>query len=158
MTSPSTSIDVVIFELAQKLVALPLAQVKRVVQAVYVTPVPGLGGKLLGVINVEGQVCPVVNVRAAFDLPPKPVELDDQMAIVDTAHGAVAMLFEGSQGVIRCQKANNLASSSNETLLALALVDFNGELVVVLDTEKCVTDKDREFIQGLHSDKVAGSQ
>ena len=69
--------------------ALPLVRVSRVVRAVEVTPVPTAPSVFLGVIDVGGDVIPVVDLRTRLHLARRPIELEDCMAVV---RAPVAML------------------------------------------------------------------
>src|SRR5687767_1730159 len=71
----------VIFILDDQRYALPLSAVERVVRAVEVTPVPQGPKGIVGVINVEGEVVPVVNTRRKFGLPERGIETSDQFVI-----------------------------------------------------------------------------
>src|ERR1700730_19066003 len=49
--------------------ALPLADVQEITAMVWVTPLPGSGPNLLGVIDCHGTPCPVIDVRHLLNLP-----------------------------------------------------------------------------------------
>lgn len=62
--------------------ALNLACVERIVRSVEVTHVPEAPDGVLGVINVEGRITPVVNSRRRLGLREREVGLDDLFIIV----------------------------------------------------------------------------
>ncbi len=80
--------------------ALPLSAVKRVVRAVEVTPLPDAPDTILGLINVQGQIMPVVNVRRRMGLPEREVNLSDRLIIGQTSKRTVALLVDAVSGVI----------------------------------------------------------
>jgi chemotaxis signal transduction protein len=63
------SIPLVVFTLDEQRYALHLDAVKRIVRAVEVTPLPKAPQIVLGVVNVQGKVIPVMNLRSRFSLP-----------------------------------------------------------------------------------------
>jgi purine-binding chemotaxis protein CheW len=90
----------VVFRLDAQRYAVPLIVVERIVRAVEVTPLPRAPAIVLGVIDVEGRVLPVLNLRQRFGLPDKHIEPDDQFLIAQTAQRAVVLVIDEAQGVI----------------------------------------------------------
>ncbi len=80
--------------------ALPLAQVERVIRAVEIIPLPKAPEIIAGVINVRGQVIPVVNIRIRFRLSDREILLSDQFIIAHTSRRPVALAVDGTDGVI----------------------------------------------------------
>lgn len=81
-------------------IALPLSGVERVIHAVYVTPLPGAPAIVSGVVNVQGRVIPVVNMRRRFRLPAREMALTDRLVIAHTAQRAVALVADSVSGVL----------------------------------------------------------
>ncbi|MDR3391848.1 MAG: chemotaxis protein CheW [Sulfuriferula sp.] len=92
----------VIFILGQQRYALPLSAVDRVVRMVAITPLPHAPDIVLGVVNFQGQVIPVINVRRRFGLPEQEIALSDQLVMAHTAHRAVALVVDAVQDVSAC--------------------------------------------------------
>ena len=91
--------QVVIFSLDQPRYALPLDIVQRVVRAVEILPLPKAPEIVTGVINVQGQVVPVIDIRARFRLPPREMEIDDRFIIARTSKRTVALIADSVAGV-----------------------------------------------------------
>ncbi len=83
--------------------ALPLASVERVVRAVEVTPLPKAPAIVLGVVDVQGQVVPVINIRRRFGLPERAPGLTDQFVIAHTARRSLALVADAVTDVITCR-------------------------------------------------------
>ena len=56
----------VVFTLDEQRYALRLSAVERIVRAVEVIPLPETPKIVIGMINVQGRVMPVVNIRSGF--------------------------------------------------------------------------------------------
>jgi chemotaxis signal transduction protein len=80
--------------------ALPTAQVQRVVRAVAVTPLPHAPKIVLGVIDVQGELLPVVSGRACFDLPMHEIELDWCYIVLESTEGPFALAVDAVLGVV----------------------------------------------------------
>jgi purine-binding chemotaxis protein CheW len=72
--------------------ALSLGQVQRVVRAVAVTPVPEPPVGVRGVINVAGQIVPVLDLRQFLHLPVEEIRPSDYFILVQHPAGRLALL------------------------------------------------------------------
>ena len=97
----------VVFGLDDQRYALPLAVVERVVRVVEVVPLPKALSIVPGIVNVQGRIVPVVNIRQRFRnirqrfrLPEREIRLSDQLIIAHTSRRMVALLADGVHGVI----------------------------------------------------------
>lgn len=84
----------VIFTLDDQQYTLPLPNVERIIPAAYVTPLPKAPDIVTGVINVQGQVMPVLSLRKRFHLPERPLEPADQFIIAHTSRRTVALIVD----------------------------------------------------------------
>lgn len=84
----------VVFSLDDQRYALQLASVAATYRAVEITPLPKAPDIVLGVINVQGMVIPVFNLRRRFRLPEREMGLTDQLIVAWAAHRRVALLVD----------------------------------------------------------------
>lgn len=73
------------FSLGGERYALELNDVHRVLRAVEISPLPASPSIIMGVVNVAGQVLPVVDLRARLGLPEKPLAIEDRLLWVNAA-------------------------------------------------------------------------
>jgi purine-binding chemotaxis protein CheW len=92
--------QLVVFRLDAQSYAVPLSAVERIVRAVEVTPLPQAPAIVLGVIDVEGRILPVLNLRRRFGLPDQDIRPTDQFLIAQTAQRAVVLVIGEAQDVI----------------------------------------------------------
>lgn len=91
--------QIVVFVLDEPRYALPLSAVERVIRAVEITPLPKAPQIVLGAINAQGRVIPVVDVRKRFCLPPHKTDLDDRFIIARTPKRFVALVVDAVTGI-----------------------------------------------------------
>lgn len=91
--------QIVVFTLGETPYALFLATVERVVRAVEITPLPRAPEIVLGIINVGGQLVPVVDVRRRFGLPVHELRIDDRFLIARTSRRQVALVVDSVAGI-----------------------------------------------------------
>jgi purine-binding chemotaxis protein CheW len=70
--------DLILFSLDERRFALPLRSVERVVRAVDITPLPDAPQMVLGVIDVQGEIVSVINLRRRCRMPERELQLTDQ--------------------------------------------------------------------------------
>lgn len=73
---------------------LPLAQVERVLRAAAVTPVPGVRGCLLGLLDVHGTLTPVYDTRKLLGLPARALRASDRIVLARDASGACGFIAD----------------------------------------------------------------
>jgi purine-binding chemotaxis protein CheW len=142
--------QLVVFTMDGQRYAVPLSVVDRVVRMVEITPVPQIPEIVLGVINAQGQIIPVVDIRKRFCLPARAPHLSDQLLIARTSKRAVALVVDAVSEV--------MTLSSQEVVLGetiLAHLDYVTGVVKRPDGLILIHDLDRflslEEEQRLHN-------
>jgi purine-binding chemotaxis protein CheW len=102
--------------------ALPLESISRIVRAAEITPLPLAPGVVAGAIDLGGRILPVFNLRRRLRLPERPLALDDQFVIAQTARRPVALMVDRALGLIDAQPV------SDSTALAPHLHQVRGVL------------------------------
>jgi purine-binding chemotaxis protein CheW len=134
----SESMRAVVFCLDGQRYALPLAAVRRIVRAVEVTPLPGAPAIVLGAIDVEGSVLPVLDIRRRFLLPEREVGPADQFLIASTARRAVALVIDEAHGVIEREQSAVIGSDriAPGVEQISGLIQLDDGLVLIHDLER----------------------
>jgi purine-binding chemotaxis protein CheW len=90
----------VVFTLDQRRYALHLSAVERVVRVVEVLPLPQAPEIVLGVVNLQGRIVPVVDVRKRFRLAARETSLSDRLVIGRAARMSVGFMTDSVEGVV----------------------------------------------------------
>ena len=121
--------------------ALPLAQVDRVVRAVAVAPLPKAPEIVLGVVDVQGQLIPLINLRRRFHLPERDIELSDQFIIASTARRTVALVADEVTGVVEVPETQ--VTAAGEVVPGLEYVAGVAKqedgLILIHDLDTCLS-------------------
>jgi purine-binding chemotaxis protein CheW len=95
------SYQLVVFLLDDRQYALQhLASVETIIRAVQVTPLPKAPQIVIGVINLQGQIIPVVNIRRRFRLTEREVNLGDRFIIARTPKRTLAFVADAVTGAL----------------------------------------------------------
>ncbi|MDX1755522.1 MAG: chemotaxis protein CheW [Marinobacter sp.] len=80
--------------------ALELQDVRRVLRAVEISPLPASPSIVMGVVNVAGQLLAVVDLRARLGLPQKPLDIEDRLLWVTAAGYDLLLPVDSVQTVL----------------------------------------------------------
>ncbi|MBI4750544.1 MAG: purine-binding chemotaxis protein CheW [Acidobacteria bacterium] len=114
MTQP---IHLMVFTLDEQLYALSITGVERVIRAVEITPMPKMPDIVLGVINNQGQLVPVINIRKRFQLPTREIVPSNHFILARTSRRSVALVVDTILNVLECQMEEIVAV---DTILPVA--------------------------------------
>ena len=95
----SPVLRLVVFVIEEQRYALPLAAVERILPMVAVSPLPQAPAVALGVINLHGQVLPVLDVRRRFGLPPRDYDLRSHLLVARTSRRTMAVPVDEVMGI-----------------------------------------------------------
>lgn len=146
------SVELVVFRLDDQRYALRLGAVERFVRAVEVTPLPGAPAIVLGAIDVEGSVLPVLSLRRRFGLPEREIDVTDQFLIARTSSRTVALVVDEALGVITVPAemitgAGRIVPGLDHVRGVVALDDG---LLLIHDLETCLSlDEERALAKAL---------
>jgi purine-binding chemotaxis protein CheW len=105
-SSEAATTQVLVFEVGGRRFGLLAAAVREVVRAVEVVQLPKAPAVVEGVINVRGNVVPVLDVRSRFRLPPKPLEPADHLIVAKAGSRVVALRVDRATDLVRLDPAD----------------------------------------------------
>jgi purine-binding chemotaxis protein CheW len=89
-----------VFTLDEQQYALGLDTVERIVRAAAITPLPKAPDIILGILDIQGEVLPVIDVRKRFRRPAREIRPADQFIIARARSLKVALLVDAAHGVV----------------------------------------------------------
>ena len=126
------------FRLDGQLYALSLNHVECALRMVAVTPVPEAPPWVLGVIDMHGQITPVVDLRQRFGQPPKEPTLDDRLLVVQALEQTVALMVDEVTEVLEvpAHQVGPPAEPLSQSRPLAAVIRGDGGLILVLDATR----------------------
>ncbi len=127
----------VVFSLDAGRYALPLLAVERIVRAVAVTRLPSAPAVVLGVIDVQGRVLPVFNLRRRFGLPEREIDPTDQFLIARSANRTVVLVIDTARDVLQATASDTVSAATIATGLEhiQGLIRLPDGLVLIQDLD-----------------------
>lgn len=138
----------IVFTLDGQRYALPLPAADRVLRMVAITPLPNAPDIILGVVNVQGRVIPVINVRRRFCLPEREIALTDQLLVAHTARRPVALVVDAVLDVIACAAQSLIAAEDIVPKLehVEGVVKLSDGLILIHDLDKFLSLEEEDSL------------
>lgn len=137
----STTDQFLTFRLDDRRYGLPLKQVARAIRVVDITPLPQAPAVVLGVIDLHGELVPVLNIRLRLGLPQKTTALCDQFIIATALHQTVALLVDEVLGLIghSLTSAVGMTPFSNAGAPIEGVIQLPDGLILIHDLDRFLT-------------------
>jgi len=139
----------VIAELDDRRFAFPSQFVDRVTWAMYITPIPGQPANFKGVIRIEDDIIPVIDLRYMAGLPEKELELSHDFVIIRSATNCFALVADRIEEVLDCDLSELVSTEDKLASYACEVVRTSGGLIVVLDPNKLVLEEEYTTLRNL---------
>ena len=137
-----------VFTLDEQQYAIRLDAVERIVRAAAITPLPKAPDIILGILDLQGEVVPVIDVRKRFRLPESEIRPADQFIIANARSLKVALLVDAAQGVLEEAEAGHVAPDGfmpgMEYVAGVARTE--GGLVLIHDLDKFLSLEEEKLL------------
>jgi purine-binding chemotaxis protein CheW len=149
----------VTFSLDNRKFALYVSAVQRIIRVVEVTALPKAPEIIVGIINLQGTVIPVFDIRMRFHLPVREVQLNDQMIIATTTKRIVALLVGSVDDVIEIPEEKIIAAEQilPELEYVEGVVKTEDGMILIHDLEKFLSRHEKkaldEALEALNRDE-----
>ncbi|MDY7232387.1 chemotaxis protein CheW [Hyalangium rubrum] len=92
--------EVLLFTLEGLRYALPSADVRELVRAARLTPLPQAPDVVEGLLNLRGELLPVLDLRRRFRLPPRPLAPLDHFIVARAGSRTVVLRVDRAEGLL----------------------------------------------------------
>ena len=113
--------------------ALPLADVQEITAMVSVTPLPGAGPHLLGVIDYHGTPSRVLDVRHLLNLPGAPIQPEQHLLVLRLGAELLAVPCDQAEAVLWGRVQPVTAGRASGPLIQ-GLIQAEDGVILVLDS------------------------
>lgn len=149
----------VTFRLGEDLFAADIFSVERVLRYTAPTPVPDMPSYIEGVMDYQGQVVPIVNLRLRFELPAAPVVGETRTLVLNVGGEWIGVVVDGVTEVASYDRA--AVSPPPKLFRGLAAEYLKGivrrgeRLVIFLDVDKLLSSSERISLQSAGAKELA---
>jgi purine-binding chemotaxis protein CheW len=160
MTSQGDTFQVVVFRVGGHEFAFNIFQVQRVLRYERPAAVPKAPPYLEGVLQVEGAVIPVIDLRKRFELPHAPLAGETRIMVVEADGAVVGAVVDAVVEVLRVSADGVAAPPPVVRGLAAAYVQgiltFPSRTVVLLHAGRLLNSAERIALQEIGAETPHG--
>lgn len=139
----STEVEVmkvIVFQLADKEYAVPVAQVQGIEKLMHITRVPKTPPYVKGVINLRGVVTPIIDLRQRFHLPIPEGEETTRIIIIQLEDMEVGFVVDSANDVLdipveAIEPQPEVVGSQEEDFIS-GVVKIDNRLLILLHLDK----------------------
>lgn len=142
-----SEVQMVAFKLENEEFAVNIQQVREVLKMTQVTPLPQSAHFIEGVINLRGEVIPVVDLRKRFALEAQERGEQTRIIIVEIQDSKVGLIVDSVTEVLRLSSASiqlppaRIAGTRTDFIKGVGKID--DRLLIVLNLEKILTTEEK---------------
>jgi len=147
----------VVFRLGDDDFGLPIEAVEEVALVPQqISRLPKTPKFLEGVVNLRGDVLPVVDQRRRFDMPPPSDRATQRLMVVRSERHRAGLIVDSVSDVLRCP-ANAIAPAPNLTNEKTRLVhgvinlEKSGRIILLLDPAELLTRAERGLLDAFQA-------
>ncbi|MBN1165315.1 MAG: purine-binding chemotaxis protein CheW [Candidatus Krumholzibacteriota bacterium] len=141
-------IQLVTFRLGNEGYGVPVDKVKEIIRPIDAFPIPGMAGPVEGVINLRGEIIPVLRIHAVLGVKGGMEETNQRkrrIIILDTEGGGFGFVVDEVMDVVRVDGESIKSSpevSSDHTCdeAMIGIVQVAGRMIICLDPGKLVIE------------------
>ncbi len=137
-----------VFAVENQNYALDISSVQRVVPIVEITALPGLPSIVAGIVNMEGEVVPVISLRRCCGIPERGMRLSDRLILLILERRRVALWVDDVLELRDCDKAQWIPAE--EVLSKLksveGVVKDEEELLILQNPEGYLSREDHDLL------------
>ncbi|MCG8701474.1 MAG: chemotaxis protein CheW [Bacteroidales bacterium] len=138
----------VLFTLAEQTFGMDVRQVREVIRAANVVPIPDVPPWIEGIIHLRGVVLTLVNLHEKLHIPRIEEVISGRVIVSHATHCRFGVLVDDVTGVITLDESN--ISPPDDVIRQAASVSavafIDGQLIPILDLERLLTPDDTKGI------------
>lgn len=153
------STQVVSFRLGAEEYGVDIAQVQEINRMVTVTSVPRAPAFMEGVINLRGQLIPIIDLRTRFGMARADHTKNTRIVVTEIGNKRVGMVVDSVSEVLRLPldaiepAPDMIAGVDTEYICGVGKVD--DRLIILLDLAKVVTGSEKRELEAAEVEPAA---
>ena len=141
------------FYLENEVYGVYIADVKEIIAMMKTTPVPKTPKFIQGVMNLRGNIIPVVDMRLKFDMPSVPPQTYTAIVIINLDNKLIGFIVDKVEEVINVMDEQlSLPPEFGghiDTKFIKHMAQYKQKVVMILDLVALFGDEELEMVQNL---------
>ena len=150
---PAHLLQLVSFNCGDEVFGIDILKVQEINRIVEITRVPNAPPFVEGVINLRGQIIPIIDLRLRFGLPKKAFEKDTRIIVVEIDGKIIGFIVDSVSEVLRIPKSvtepppSIIGNISAEYISAIGKLE--NRLLILLDLNRIISDGEHETLEAM---------
>lgn len=141
-----TTAQYVVIKLGAEQYGIDIQYIDNIVRMQHITRVPKVAGYLKGVINLRGEVIPVMSIRLKMELPEDEFTKDTRIIILKLEqHGTIGVIVDEVKEVVTLMSSEiekvSYDSQEGKANFIFGIGKHNDELISLLDLNVVAMEK-----------------
>lgn len=134
----------VTFRLENETYGIDVMQVREVLRAPEISPVPGAPPYVLGIINLRGNVVAIIDTRSRFSLPPVEVDDNSRILILEAGDHVVGFMVDSVREVVELRSSEIETApdtgSGDSARFITGLCNRKDGLLILVDANRLLSE------------------
>ncbi|ADB58427.1 chemotaxis protein CheW [Archaeoglobus profundus] len=146
------TIQVIVFSLGEERYGVDITQVREIIRPTKITRIPNAPDFVEGVINLRGQITTIINLRKRFGLPPKEIDNDTRIIVVEYNDAVIGMMVDTVNEVKYLTSDDieplpSIVTSRSEAKFLKGVGKLPDGLLILIDLNKVLSEEEIEGIK-----------
>ena len=155
------TVQVVSFALGTEEYGVDIAQVQEINRMVAITHVPRAPHFMEGVINLRGQLIPIIDLRTRFGMPRAEHTKHTRIVVTEIGAKQVGMVVDSVSEVLRLpveqvEDAPEMIAQV-ETEYIRGVGKLGDRLIIMLDLQKIINTQEKRQLEGMNAEDGASA-
>jgi purine-binding chemotaxis protein CheW len=144
----SGEIQLVVFDLASEYYGVNISDVREIMRMQSITRVPGAYSFVEGVINLRGNVLPVIDLRKRLGLKISDHTKESRIVVIDINSSEIGVIVDAVTEVLRVPKsaiepASSVITNTSSNYL-WGIAKLPDKLIILIDPNKALSEIEEE--------------
>lgn len=149
--TPGEELQFVVFKLGDEEYGIPITQVKEIIRLTTPTKIPKSPAFIEGVINLRGEIMPIVDLKKRFELELSEYDSDARIIVVEISDHICGITVDAVSEVLRISTSSiepppgMMANIDVEYIAGVGKVE--DRLLIILDIDKLFNDDEQQALK-----------
>lgn len=143
-------IQFVIFRLGDERYGIEILNVAGITELTKVNKVPNAPPYVEGVMNLRGDVIPVINLKKRFNIPITPLTDESRIILITLKNNIIGFLVDDANQVVKINdddiEDTPTILKGDERKFLKGVGKLNGELYILLDMDNIMSDMETKEV------------
>lgn len=149
-----TEVQLVVFRLGNEEYGVPITQVKEINRLTTATKVPKSPVFIEGIINLRGQIIPIIDMKKRFDLPIIEYTGEARVIVIQVGRQIFGIEVDAVSEVLRIntdniEKAPSIVSGIDARYIT-GVAKVGERLLILLDLDKLLSEEEKLELVDMH--------